>query len=452
MKTPVYLAGIFLCGLGTGFSYELHEWGTFTTVSGSDGILLSGLQREEEVLPAFVHSHFGLENGQTPSFATANELLRRYGRLWPITPEPMATKGFGKRPVTGVTVKMETPVIYFHSKEGFRAKVNVGFNGGSISQWYPRRSGGESLPLPAPRPQPLLNPIPPDEWQIDFSKNYQGSISWEIDVLSPVETRNALLFKPLDTVNWMRARVPEANAVRTGKETEGYLFYRGIGNFNPALETKIDGNESLHLHNHTGGDIPYLLVYERKGALSSWYAVDEGLKKDAGLEVEESRLSAPPLTANPGETGDGSSLSGSDVPLELYASMKSGLTRTGLLASEADAMIQTWWRSYFEAQGLRIFWILPRQATDRILPLSVEPAPAEIVRVIVGRSEILRPRQEQQWLRESKLAGADRSGWGSIVRSDRFGLAIKQRIDSLHSATSTTTPADQNKTASASSR
>ena len=48
-------------------AYELHEWGTFTTVAGSDGVLLTGLQREEEELPGFVHSHFGFENGQPPT-------------------------------------------------------------------------------------------------------------------------------------------------------------------------------------------------------------------------------------------------------------------------------------------------------------------------------------------------------------------------------------------------
>ena len=47
--------------------YVLHEWGTFTTVSGSDGGLLPGLQREEEALPPFVFSHEEIENqGEAP--------------------------------------------------------------------------------------------------------------------------------------------------------------------------------------------------------------------------------------------------------------------------------------------------------------------------------------------------------------------------------------------------
>ena len=39
----------------TGFI--VHEWGTFTTLAGSDGILLPGLYHEEEQLPNFVQ-HF----------------------------------------------------------------------------------------------------------------------------------------------------------------------------------------------------------------------------------------------------------------------------------------------------------------------------------------------------------------------------------------------------------
>ena len=57
------------------FGYELHEWGTFTTVSGSDGVLLTGLEVEEEKLPSFVYSHAGMEPGNF----LANFVLNNYG-------------------------------------------------------------------------------------------------------------------------------------------------------------------------------------------------------------------------------------------------------------------------------------------------------------------------------------------------------------------------------------
>ena len=73
-------------------AYTLHEWGTFTSISGSDGQLLAGLEREEERLPPFVHSLEGMQN---------------HG------PFGYRSKGFYMmRPLKNVTIKMETPVIY----------------------------------------------------------------------------------------------------------------------------------------------------------------------------------------------------------------------------------------------------------------------------------------------------------------------------------------------------
>ena len=103
-----------MCGAD---EFIVHEWGTFTSVSGSDGRLLPGMEREEEFLPTFVHSLAG---------------------VWP------ATKGWS-RPVANVTIKMETPVIYFYSDVARSVTVDVAFRGGSISQWYPERSSGEKM-------------------------------------------------------------------------------------------------------------------------------------------------------------------------------------------------------------------------------------------------------------------------------------------------------------------
>ena len=136
-------------------------------MSGSDGVLLSGLQREEETLPPFVHSHLGFENGQSRDPTEMSRIFKEHGTLG-FTPP--GSKGLGDRPVAGVTVKMETPVIYFHSNETtpFHATVKVGFNGGTISQWYPRRSGGETLPEPPPAADPVNHPTPLAAWTHRF--------------------------------------------------------------------------------------------------------------------------------------------------------------------------------------------------------------------------------------------------------------------------------------------
>ena len=376
-------------------------------------MLLSGLQREEELLPAFVHSHFGFENGQNSSMEKLAAVIKTQG--YPAF--PTQTKGLGRRPVSGVTVKMETPVIYFHSDKAFRAKVKVGFKGGTISQWYPDRSGGETPPEPPPSADPEKNPVPPEQWRIDFAKPYHGGIEWDVNVLSPEESKSALTFKPRDSVNWLRARGPDANVVRTDSgETENYLFYRGVGHFTPGLLTTVSPDDTLHLQNQTGGDIPFYLVFERtQGGAVLWSANKDGLKTG-----ESAKLPSDKLTPATGE-----------FPDAIYHSMKSGLISSGLLESEADAMVQTWWTSYFETPGLRVFWVLPSAATDKILPLSVSPLPEKIVRVLVGRSEVLRPSAENDWLALSKLSGDNAFRWKYTVENDRFGLAIQERIYTL---------------------
>ncbi len=71
------------------------------------------------------------------------------------------------------------------------------------------------------------------------------------------------------------------------------------------------------------------------------------------------------------------------------------LVAQGLYEKEALAMIKTWRDSWFE-EGLRVFYIVPRKVTDSILPLTIEPQPSELTRVLVGRIEIITPEMEKE--------------------------------------------------------
>jgi hypothetical protein len=62
----------------------------------------------------------------------------------------------------------------------------------------------------------------------------------------------------------------------------------------------------------------------------------------------------------------------------------------GLYEKEAQAMVDTWSDSWFE-EGARLLYIVPRQAVDAILPLSITPAPLDVARVLVGRMELVTP-------------------------------------------------------------
>ena len=48
--------------------------------------------------------------------------------------------------------------------------------------------------------------------------------------------------------------------------------------------------------------------------------------------------------------------------------------------------------SYFRSHGMRLFFIVPRAYTDYFLPLKVS-VPAEITRAMIGRLELITPKQ-----------------------------------------------------------
>ena len=98
---------------------------------------------------------------------------------------------------------------------------------------------------------------------------------------------------------------------------------------------------------------------------------------------------------------------------------------------EADAMLQTWWDSYFLRPGIRVFWGVPRGYVDKVLPLTVSPPPAKTERVIVGRSEILTPAFERRML---NTFASVVEGYDNALQSDRFFPAYSARVAQLHAA------------------
>jgi hypothetical protein len=360
--------------------FTLHEWGTFTSVSGSDGVLLSGLEREEETLPHFVHQHDGM---------------------------PQRGKGYG-RPLYNVTIKMETPVIYFYTTNLFAAHVRVGFNGGSISQWFPERSGGE---IPPPRSTYLFGLLgSPNGGAIDFAKGYHGCIEWNVQIQPPTADENAAIFKPGATPTWLYPRQTDSALVRTKDgEAEKFLFYRGVGNFSLPVKFTLPDDGTLHIQNDSKAAIPAMLIFNHPQYDDKVSFVLLDPLKAGGTRTM--RL-AEPVTST-------------DWQHEVYATMRGALVQAGLFPKEADAMLQTWWSSYFEHPGLRVFWIVPENFTRAVLPLTVEPSPRQQTRVLVGRSELLTPAFEQGLLEQFA------QGEQNPLRSDRFASAYEARIKAL---------------------
>jgi hypothetical protein len=65
----------------------------------------------------------------------------------------------------------------------------------------------------------------------------------------------------------------------------------------------------------------------------------------------------------------------------------------GLFADEAHAMLDTWKRSYFASEGVRLLYVLPQPWTDANLLLTFS-SPVDKVRVMLGRIELVSTQQQ----------------------------------------------------------
>lgn len=332
-------------------AFTVHEWGTFTSVYSSAGVALPGLYTDASRLPAFVHGlpyfNWSLEHG------------------WP-APDRLRN----------VTVKMETPVLYFYSTPEVDVSVKVGFKGGTISQWYPQRSGGEA------------NPVTPF---VDFAQEpYQGHISWKAKVLQAGTDLPYTAPEAGMTEEWRAPRATAANLLRgQNGEIEKFLFYRGLGGFSSAVHLEFEGPEKLIVTNRSGEDIPYLQIYDQGGQMYMnpiiWWQ---------GPVAAHARLVfTKPAAPNGSNAG------------QAMRRLEEEMVKAGLHKDEALALLHTWYNGYFLETGFKAFWIVPRRQVDALLPLEISPAPEAVARVIVGRTEILTPDFESK-LRSAGMEAA----------------------------------------------
>ena len=339
----------------------VHEWGTFTSVAGKDGAAMDwdALGCQSD-LPRFVND-FGY-------------------------------RGFKWR-LQG-TVRMETPVLYFYSARDVDAQVKVAFPQGLITEWYPKaenqvyqRSGADgSLRLLSSN----LNGI-------DTSlRTMTGAIEWKSIKVQPGAT--PVLPAENDPSRYYAARGTDAAPLAVDDQHEKFLFYRGVGRFPVPLSARVAGDKII-VENRGQQAVSNVTLFENRQGRIGYHGV--------GAINNTLTLDSPVL--------DGSMS-------QLRHDLEAVLIAQGLFEKEAHAMVETWRDSWFE-EGSRLIYIVPQAAVDAILPLQVTPAPSQIVRVFVGRIELVTPVTMQSV--ESALA---QSNWSAVDRYDRFLNPILQRM------------------------
>ena len=357
--------------------YEVHEWGTFTSLIGSNGLTQHGMYHEDEALPDFVHG-FGA--------------IQSFGSL--PTPPPQNCVSFKICPDflrnNIVSQKMETPVIYFYSDQEREVRVNVRFPQGIVTETFP-------APIrTSPTPETMVKM---ENGETTFAVHVTTKTDGNTGIQLPNNLMNGISYVPpipyADPNNiYSHARNVNSNIIYSGREQEKFIFYRGLGRFQPRLQITSLG-EQIQIMTPPGAEpLGAFLIYSDG---SEHRAVNLGKLNPAQVSV----ISEHVIRALKGQKSDYPVLTqeGGQIRRALHES----LMHAGLYVDEANAMLNTWENGYLRTPGLRLLYILPRQEVDQILPLFITPAPESLARVFIGRIEILLQHDEVQVLRQIRI-------------------------------------------------
>lgn len=324
----------------------VHEWGTFTSVAGADG-------RAVEWLP----------------LAGPSDLPCFVERM------PVSPKSF-----LPATVRMETPVLYFYGPEQTSVDVRVAFPQGLITEWYPHAR---------------VTPTTIDNTALPRT-TFNGEIDWRHVTVSP-GTAPELRVEDRPS-HYDAARHTDAAAAIVAGQQEKFLFYRGIGRFQPPLVATITADGVVTVRNDAAEPISDIVLFDSHAGQIAWQ-----VRHDVSGTVSFNAL--VPADQSP-----------------INGDLEQMLVGAGLYPAEAAAMLETWGDSWFE-DGTRLFYILPRASVDTILPLTISPAPSAASRVFVGRVELITDATRQT-VREA-LVARDRA---TLLKYGRFLDAIGKRV------------------------
>ena len=331
-----------------------HEWGTFTSVQGSDGDLLQWNPLNSSELPTFVYNRSRPLGGPKAALASIDDVKSVF--LW--------------------TQRLETPVVYFYSTEPTRVSFEVKFPGGLITEWYPQLTAFGPT-------RNIKNAVPPSDQSFARWDNLQvlgGSRVKTAGVKLPAYGSGNHYYAARETGSQL-LRTDTPLTAGTNSEVEKFIFYRGAGNFAAPLRVGLENDGAINLFNQGIEPLRDLFILNVKGQTAKY----------SHIETLHFRVN----TQVPFAVGKGLEPVHEVVP-RLSGEVEKSLLDQGLYPDEARAMIKTWSDSWFAEDGLRVLYLLPREWTDQTLPVTITPAPKELVRVMVGRAEVFSRRIEDK--------------------------------------------------------
>jgi hypothetical protein len=213
----------------------VHEWGTFTCLQDETGKAIGGINVDDEPVPFFV--------GGIANQTAAAQYSKDRGNFG--LPPYNEQKGWVACD-PAVTMRLETPVIYFYPPAGKPAAavppldVHVEFHGGVLSQFFPYATT-DGLALNGDTPY-MRNPLTAaTSTGLTWKQVHLGSVG------QPVQTDDKVWTTPREVgASMLDVPLPPpppnsgpANAWPKNL-TERFLFYRGIGQLDSPLYLNRD--------------------------------------------------------------------------------------------------------------------------------------------------------------------------------------------------------------------
>jgi len=337
---------------------EVHEWGVFG-VNDDRELANADMRAEWAALPKFVF-------GQTA------------GRDLPIN-QPQVYDVF-------------KPVVFLHSAQPLALEVRVDFPGGAPAVWWPRTV----------YPAQELDGCPGDgkkkdafrylEWHVQVKELPKGQKSnaqpLAVDKGHWIETLRAV---KADDVFTKTNDGQHGGFIKEGRglpdsqyERERFIYYDGLVPIGKRVAVTVE-TDKVSVASGVKHPLFDVTVVDRRTPDHTRVARLDKLK--AGAKATQLEF----VEVDPKEW-----------PEAALVILTKQLTGAGLFEDEAKSLAEVWKKDFFQADGLTLFFRLPQEEYEKLLPMKLKPRPEKLVRVGL----VLHPHCEPDFAeRVANLAG-----------------------------------------------
>ncbi|MCJ8330491.1 MAG: hypothetical protein HRT89_17775 [Lentisphaeria bacterium] len=293
---------------------------------------------------------------------------------------------------------IKKPILYFYPKFETSINVTVKCPTGILTQWWPNVSS--------------FSPRRMQNNKIKVLRR-NGTLSWRnIRFVK----RQAPKYSKADKHPWWnKLRNVDASILNVNGVDEKFLFYRGVASRKPVMKASY-AKDKLRIENTSEFKLGHVFVVYVKNAkvfdlqfsLDSHAAKNISIKWDQAVDVKTRSV-------------------------QLRKIFQYYLEELGLFPKESKGMTDIWQKQYFENEGLRIFYVMPRKLQDSFLKLSFSVTPVSLIRTNVVQYEIFTPEREKAVFLMIQKLGAEtfrerRKAQEKLLKADEFSDAYMKKV------------------------